>query len=146
MVLSEREHNATVTAIVGQSITVTDIVRKDGGSLAAGFGFADWFKLGYAERNDTAGNPLRAEVLASTAIASGEITLTLGRVLGCSVGDVIVVVPGCDKQRTTCSAYDAVNNPHGVFDNLPNFGGWADMPATSPSLKIPNTSKTPAKK
>lgn len=128
--------DATVGAISGQSVTVNTISRSAGGGLPAGFGSAAWFWLGYLEWVDGSGHPQRAEVLDSTAISGGEITLTLGRSLGFGVGAEVVLVPGCDKTYDTCVAR---------FANGAN-GPWHDMPAVSPSFKVPNSTATPAKK
>ncbi|PTX95775.1 phage BR0599 family protein [Opitutus sp. ER46] len=146
LVLSEWEHNATVTAVAGLQVTVNALARKDGGATHPGFAFQDWFALGWAQRVDASGRPVRAEVIASTGLAGGSITLTLGRSLGCAVGDVIVLAPGCDRSHDTCYVYDATNNPRGKFNNLNSFGGSHEMPAVSPNFKVPNTSPNSAKK
>jgi len=44
---------------------------------------------------------------------------------GLSVGDVVTLIPGCDKQASTC------NN---TFDNLTNFVGMPYSPSLNPSI------------
>lgn len=145
--LSDWIFNAVVSATGAHTLTVNTITRANGSGLPAGFGFQDWFALGFVQWTDGSGRPLRAEVIGSTALAGGAITLTLGRTLGWSIGSAVQVVPWCDKRKETCSAYDAVSNPTGKFNNFThNFGGFWQMPAVSPNFVIPNTTSTPAKK
>jgi hypothetical protein len=87
---------------------------------------AGWFAGGWAEFG--AGSALcRRAILDNTAASGGALTLTLGRdpVPFPIVGASVVLYPGCDGARTTCS---------GKFANFSNFGGHPFLPASNPSL------------
>lgn len=149
--IADWKFNALVSAIGAHTITINTIARANGGGLPAGFAFADWFALGFVQWVNGAGQPLRSEVLGSTVLAGGAITLTLGRQLGWIVGSAVVAVPGCDKQASTCWNYDVTRtfDPLGAlgkFDNHINFGGFRTIPAVSPNFVIPQKNVTPAKK
>jgi len=137
LALADWKFNATVVAVADHTLTLGTITRANGGDLPGDFAPADWFALGWAQWTDDAGHPLRAEVLASAALAGGEIVLTLARPLGCDVGDAVQAVPGCDKQKASCYV---------KFSNFNAFGGFHAMPAVSPNFVIPQTKNTPAKK
>lgn len=151
--LADWQFSAVVVAIAGQSVTLGTFAAMGSfapaagtGGLPNGFGFKDWFTLGWLQWNDTNGNPLRAEIIASAAIAGGQIVMTLGRVPGFTVGATIIAVPGCDRLGTTCYVYDAFHNATGKFNNYNKHGGFFDMPAISPNFIIPQSTSTPAKK
>src|SRR5205807_1215526 len=95
--IADWKFNAVISAIGAHTITINTITRANGGALPAGFAFADWFALGWVSWLNGSGQPLRSEILASTVLAGGAITLTVGRPLGWLVGDAVVAVPGCDK-------------------------------------------------
>ncbi|HEY1791570.1 MAG TPA: phage BR0599 family protein [Opitutaceae bacterium] len=156
LTLANWQFSAKVGSIAGLSVVINTIAALGScapavmvGGLPAGFGFQDWFTLGYVEWT-SGGNTLSSEIIASSALAGGAITLTLQRPVTFVAGATITVVPGCDRTRSTCDGYDAATNPTGKFNNnrgsTLKFGGFADMPAISPSFIIPQTTTTPAKK
>ena len=134
---------ATVASISGNVVTVGSLTAP-GGTFPAGFGFADWFTLGYLELQ-VGGQPHRAEVLGSAALSGGQIVLTLDRSLGMTAGATVTLVPGCDRNASTCRAYNATTNPTGKFNNHTNFRGMEFMPAISPNLVIPAINQTAKK-
>jgi hypothetical protein len=144
-VLANWTFNATVTAIGDNTLTIGSIALAIGGGTPAGFGFQDWFALGFVQLSGPP--PLRAEVLGSTVPdEGGNIQLTLGRMLNFEVGQSVTVAPNCDKQAATCQAYDPDANPLGKFNNYLRFRGFPLMPAIDPCFIIPQPNTTPAKK
>lgn len=87
---------------------------------------AGWFAGGWAEFGSGAALCRRA-ILDNTAASGSALTLTLGRdpVPFPIVGASVVLYPGCDGARATCS---------GKFANFSNFGGHPFLPASNPSL------------
>ncbi|MDP2227106.1 MAG: phage BR0599 family protein [Moraxellaceae bacterium] len=136
LALADWTFNAVITAVAGNVVTIGTITRAIGGALPAGFGAADWFALDWMGWG-SAGLPYRDGVLSSTALASGEIQLTLERVCLLEVASTVTVVPGCDRQGSTC---------RDKFGNGARFRGFEFMPAVSPSLVIAQRNTTSAKK
>ena len=144
LALSDWTFNGTISACSGASVTIADITRANGAGLPTGFAAADWFALGWlgwmglAATTGVTNLPLRAGVVTSAAIdGTGHVVCTLDRAPGLSVGRVVTLVPGCDRQLTTCSA---------KFANLANNRGFPFMPAVAPNFVIPQRKSTPAKK
>jgi hypothetical protein len=97
--------------------------------------FADWFAGGWMELGAGANWQRRAILLSSMPVA-GAMTVTLDRDPRPfpGIGDAVVLYPGCDLTKEMCSAYDAVNNPGGKFDNYLNFGGHPYIPIANPII------------
>jgi hypothetical protein len=157
--IDDWKFNAVVVAIGDHTLTIGTISRANSGALPAGFGFVDWFAPGWVQWTDGAGHPLRADVLGSTALASGEIVLTVSRQLGWALGNAVVAAPVCDKKFWTCLDYNATRTYwpgamaaetsmlcRGKFNNYNEFGGFYAMPAVSPNFVIPERAASPAKK
>lgn len=109
---------------------------------AAGWGFADFFALGYLERT-VGGKPRRHTILRSTAkTGGGQVTFTLRTPLESvpTVGEEFRIVPGCDGRPETCRAYNASTNPTGVFNNFTRFGGFPAVPDKNPAFTAPKKS------
>ena len=109
---------------------------------ASGWGFADFFALGYLERT-VGGKPRRHTILRSTAKSGGgQVTFTLRTPLESvpSVGEAFTILPGCDGRPETCKAYHAATNPAGVFNNFARFGGFPFVPEKNPSFTAPKKS------
>jgi hypothetical protein len=159
LAIADWKFNAVVAAIGDHTLTIGSISRANSGSLPAGFGFVDWFALGWVQWTDVAGHPLRAVILSSAALASGQIVLTVDRQLGWANGNAVVAAPTCDKKYWTCLNYDASRTSwpgsdpsdssmlcRGKYNNFNEFGGFYAMPAISPNFVIPQQDTTPAKK
>lgn len=132
-----------VVSSSGHSVTLGTFART--GGLPDGFGFANWFALGYLERSTGE----RIAILSSTAISSGELSLTLEREPSTDWDndESVDIIPGCDGMAATCEAYASPANPTGKFDNFANFGGFPLVPAKNPSFKPPKrTDATTGKK
>ena len=128
---------AIVTAVAGTSVTLNTLART--GGLPAGFGFAHWFALGMMQR--TSGGKTRAwSVYDSTVLAAGALTVTLRQAYTGNIGDAVTLWPGCDKQFTTCQAYNAGTNPTGKFNNAANFRGCPFIPDRAPQFDLPAVS------
>jgi len=136
LALSDWTFNALIVSAVGTIVTIGTITRANGQGMPSGFGAADWFALGWMGWT-ASGRPQRSGVLTCTALASGQIVLTLDRACGLSAGASVTAAPGCDRQGSTCRTN---------FNNYPNFRGFEYMPAISPSFIIPQTTQTSAKK
>jgi len=123
---------ATVASASGAQITIQNISAP--GATPPGFGFADWFALGIVARAD---RQSASFVSRSTALSGGLISLELDRPLSPQVtlGDTILIAPGCDGRSATCRAWNATTNPEGKFDNFLRFGGFPEIPATNPIVQ-----------
>jgi hypothetical protein len=129
---------AQISAVGAHTLTIAGITRANGAALPSGIGSLDFFVPGYAAWTDGSNHPIRSEIIACSAFDDiGQVVLTLGRLLGCSVGAGITVVMGCDLQAGTCSQR---------FNNHNRFRGSDFMPAVSPNFIVPQKSATPAKK
>jgi len=113
------------------------------GGLPTGWGFADYFALGWIEKGNE-----RFSIVKSTALSAGQITLTLDRTPSAwSSGEAVNVIPGCDGMSETCRAYNAGTNPKGKFNNFANFLGFPFVPQKNPSFTPPKrTNDTAGKK
>lgn len=144
---------AETVSVSGASLTLDTFARA--GGLPDGFGFAQWFSLGFVERT-VGGKPQRYLILASTALSSGAITLTLDRTVSPApaVDDVWTVVPGCDGRAATCKAWVASNidegkelgNPTGKFNHFANFKGFDELPDKDPAFQPLKKSESAAGK
>lgn len=106
------DHYATavqVTSMTGSSITSAAIAALGDGYLAGGF-LSFPTDYGTTERR---------------AIEShgGSTIQMLGTTDGISVGDWIVVYPGCERTTAVCQS---------KFNNLSNYGGFPHLPTKSP--------------
>lgn len=128
--------NATVT---GNQVVLKTWSRTAG--LPAGWGFANYFALGYLERV-SGGVTSRWMILASTAVSAGLVTLTVDRSVVWNLNESVSVVPGCDGRPETCRAYDGGTNPGGKYGNFSRFGGFPFIPASDP--KFTPVGKPPA--
>jgi hypothetical protein len=134
---------AAVASASGHSVTLDTWART--GGLPTGWGFAQYFALGYVER----ASGERLPILSSTALASGAITLTLDRAPAATptAAEAVSVIPGCDGRRESCQPYHATDNPAGKFGNYARFGGFPFVPAKNPAFTPPKrTASTAGKK
>jgi uncharacterized phage protein (TIGR02218 family) len=134
---------AAVASASGHSVTLDTWARP--GGLPTGWGFAQYFALGYVER----ASGERLPILSSTALASGAVTLTLDRAPAATLpaAEAVSVLPGCDGRRETCQPYHATDNPEGKFNNYVRFGGCPYVPAKNPAFTPPKrTASTAGKK
>ena len=97
--------------------------------------FTDWFAGGWIEFG-TGANTQRRPILRSTNPVAGVLTVTISRdpVPFPSIGNTVVLYPGCDGRKESCHAYNGTTNPQGKFDNFSNFGGHPFVPPGNPSL------------
>ena len=126
------------TVVSGSTNTVTLDTFTFGDTFPAGWGFEDYYALGFVARSSGE----KISIIKSTAESAGEITLTLDRTPKTSWGasEVITLVPGCDGTKATCLAYDAVLFPRGKFFNYARFGGFPWLPAKNPTSAPVKTS------
>jgi hypothetical protein len=97
---------ATVTAVSGRSVVVTD-------ASLSGIGAA-WFAEGWIEVGAGLNRELRT-VIASSAVDGNAVTLTLSYPFNrAQTGNTATVSPGCDGKADTCAS---------KFDNFVNWGG-----------------------
>lgn len=136
LVLADWTFNAVIAAVAGNVVTIGTITRANAEPLPDGFGAAEWFALGWMGWI-VAGMPYRDGVLTSTALAGGELVLTLDRPCGLGVGSNVIAAPGCDRLGATCRA---------KFDNHTRFRGFEFMPSVSPSFIMPQRNQSTAKK
>jgi len=123
---------ASVDSAAAGALTMKGFSRA--GGLPSGWGFANYFALGYVER--TTGE--RLLVAASDAVeGSGRVTLYLVAEPASAflANEVVSLVPGCDGNPATCKAYAVGTNPGGKFANYARFGGFPFVPAKNPSFK-----------
>ena len=134
--VSQANYTATavVVSVAGNVLTLGTFGGP--GAAQTGFGGVNWFALGWVGWT-TAGLPFRGGCLTSTALAGGQIQLTLDTPIPLAAGAAVTAVPGCDRTRATCIA---------KFNNLARNRGFPDMPAVDPGFIIPQTSNNPAKK
>lgn len=97
-----------IESISGNSFTVVDFVEPAEGSFTAGF----------AELTGLDGSVTRYGIEAQT----GNDFLLLGSTLGLTVGDSVILYPGCARDTPSCIR----------FDNLANYGGFPHLPGKSP--------------
>lgn len=131
----------TFTAAVNATTTANVVVLKTWArtaGLPTGWGFANYFALGYVTRGTE-----RWLILSSSAVSGGLVTLTLDRVATWTADEGVSVVPGCDGMPETCRAYHATNNPRGKFDNFARFLGFPFSPAKNPTLTPEKKSGAP---
>jgi hypothetical protein len=123
---------AQVSAVGGGSLTIKNVTPPAGS--VPGFGFADWFALGIVSRSDRKG---AAFIARSSILSAGFITLELDRALSpaVTIGDTVLVVPGCDGRSSTCRAWNEATNPDGKFGNFTRFGGFPEIPRTNPIVQ-----------
>lgn len=137
LALGDWTFSASIVAVSGNVVTVGSISRDNGAALPGGFGAAEWFALGWVQWSGAGGAPFRDGILASAAISSGQIVLTLDRACTLAGGTAVKLVPGCNRLGPTCRA---------KFENYPRFRGFELMPSVSPSLVVPQRKFQPAKK
>lgn len=131
--LSRATWTFTAQRVSNSGSTVTLGTWARSGGLPTGWGGANYFALGYIEKGTE-----RFAILRSTALSSGQITLTLDRTPAAwSSGESVNVIPGCDGAAATCRAYHLTTNPGGKFDNFSRFGGFPYVPASNPSFSPP---------
>lgn len=123
---------ATVDSAAAGALTVKGFSLA--GGLPTGWGFTNYFALGYVER--TSGE--RLLIAANEALdGPGRVTLYLVAVPVSAFlpNEAVSLVPGCDGNPTTCKGYAAGTNPIGKFDNYARFGGFPFVPAKNPEFK-----------
>ena len=132
--------SANHVSATGNQVTLGSWSRS--GGLPTGWGFLNYFALGYLNRGTDS-----FRILSSTAVSGGQVTITLDRSTTWSSGEAVSVVPGCDGRRETCKAYNASTNPQGKFNNYNQFGGFPFVPSSNPSFTPPKrTDATVGKK
>jgi uncharacterized phage protein (TIGR02218 family) len=104
------EHATAITGIAGVNVTVASISLA--GAQYAG-GFFEWDATGFGSIDR---RPIDSFV-------GGTTFALLGRADRLVVGQNISIFPGCDLSAETCD---------GVFNNLPNHGGFKFMAKKSP--------------
>lgn len=102
---------------------LASVAKVGGGTPTMGAGY---FAGGWAEFGSVA-NTVKRQILNSTAVSGGATTITLNRdpAVFPSIGDAVVLYPGCDGAFATCSA---------KFSNSLNFGGMPFVPSSNPSM------------
>jgi hypothetical protein len=120
---------ATVVSSSANQVTLGTFTFGD--TFPAGWGFADYYALGFVARSSGE----KVSILTSTAVSGGQITLTLDRTPRTAWGasEVITLVPGCDGTMDTCLAYNALLFPRGKFFNYARFGGFPYLPSKNPT-------------
>lgn len=129
------EFTAEVYSVAGKVVTFENFARS--GGLPTGWGFVHYFALGYVERTINA-LPVRLFIFDSAVKDGGNrVAVTFGATAApvFTVGEDVVIVPGCDNRPETCKAYHAVDNPTGKFNNYPKFAGFPFMPDKDPALQ-----------
>jgi uncharacterized phage protein (TIGR02218 family) len=109
----------TVTAVSGNAVTIPEAAGQPDGWFRGGvlrFGTQLGFITGHAGALLTLSRPM-PELAA--AIAAPDIDPDTGDPLPVFVD----LAPGCDLRAATCAA---------KFGNLPNFGGFPDIPGRNP--------------
>jgi uncharacterized phage protein (TIGR02218 family) len=98
----------------------------------------NFYSLGWVEIGSGANWQARA-VLLNSVPAAGVLSLTLDRDLdpAPSIGDSILIIPGCPGDAATCAA---------KFNNYLNFLGHPFMPFANPSLVKPSQTSSGGKK
>jgi hypothetical protein len=114
------------------AISLTSLARVTGSAPTF---FANWFAGGVIEWG-TGANVQRRLIATSTNPVSGALTIKLHRYFKSlpTIGNTVVLYPGCDGMFATCKAYDGSANPTGKFDNKTNFFALPFMPIGNPSL------------
>jgi len=115
----------------GQTIVLSGIPES---GISENYFAAGWLVTGEGQ------NQQWRSILTSTASADGApITLTLNRPLNSyTVGQEMVIYPGCDGSRETC---------RNKFNNYINFGGHAFVPNGNPTINaLPTNSSGGGKK
>jgi len=102
---------------------LNSVVKVGGGTptFTAGYFAGGWVEFG------SGANTVKRQILNSTVVSGGVMTLTLNRdpVVFPTAGNSIYLYPGCDSAFATCTA---------KFANNLNFGGMPFVPAANPSL------------
>lgn len=127
------EVNATATA---NTVTLKTWALTAG--LPTGWGFANYFALGYLSRGTG-----RFLILSSSSVSGGLVTLTLDRAATWTEDEGVSVVPGCDGMPETCRAYNNPANLRGKFNNFGKFLGFPFSPAKNPTLTPEKRSTAP---
>lgn len=111
--LAALDETATVASVSGRTVTLTAVSELD----------ATYWSRGYLERDG-----LRIEIRSWRATSPLEFELSDPPPAEW-IGELVTVVPGCDKTIETCRAR---------FDNESNFGGMGyPMPSWHPALEGP---------
>jgi uncharacterized phage protein (TIGR02218 family) len=108
-----------VTAVSGNAVTIPDAAGQPDGWFRGGvlrYGAQLGFITGHAGALLTLSRPV-PEIAA--ALASPEIDTDTGDTLPIMAD----ITPGCDLRASTCAA---------KFGNLPNFGGFPEIPGRNP--------------
>jgi uncharacterized phage protein (TIGR02218 family) len=128
--------NASIVSIAGNVVTIGALARAVGGGNPTGFAAADWFALGVLQW--LVGTlPYRANVLTNTALAGGQLALTVDRPPPLAAGAAVSIIPGCDRLGATCRV---------KFGNYTHFRGFEFIPSVDPSFKIPQQNSSTTKK
>jgi uncharacterized phage protein (TIGR02218 family) len=96
--------SGTVSAISGDTVTVSGLSAKPDG----------WFRAGWLELGNS-----RRMIIAHT----GDNVTLITPLLGLQVGDAVVAYPGCMLTEAICA---------GKFGNLVNFWGFSRIPTRNP--------------
>lgn len=110
-------HVAIVSAVTGIGFTVSEAPSRSGAPQSA---------PGYFDGGIVAWDANGLGTIEQRAIERGLSAtefLIFGRADGLTVGQEIVMYPGCDRLATTCQS---------KFNNLVNYGGIPQMPGESP--------------
>lgn len=127
-------------------VSIDTLSRSNTSANPDGFGAVNWFSGGVLTIGS--GVTLRKyPIIASSALASGSITLTLSEDISPAPasGDPVQLNPTCDKRWETCGPNTATN-PEGRFDNRTNFRGHPFLPVENPTfVKRTGTNNTSKK-
>lgn len=105
------------TEALVQTVTVATVTSRREITVTGLTGVDNVFRYGIIEFTSGDNEGFRMEVRASTS--GGGVSLQLPMPFEIAVGDTAELTPGCDKTEATCIA---------KFDNILNFGGFADIP------------------
>lgn len=98
----------------------------------------EWFDLG-SVAFQSGSNINRVFEVKAWNQGSAQVTLFLPAPFTISVGDVVSIVPGCDKRRATCRAKFALaGSANFANGNVINFRGEPDLPGRDAVLTYPD--------
>ena len=72
---------------------------------------------------------IASSTVAVALTSDSQITLFIDAPYDIAVADTCIMTVGCDKTHSSCT---------GKFDNLPNFGGFPDIPGMDRAMFIPD--------
>lgn len=130
--------SAVIVAISGSSLTLGTLTRLNGGD-AVTFG-PGWFSFGRFWCGSTAADYGLRTIYNSTALSSGQITVSLARgfISPPAVGATVYLRPGCNRSIASCRV--RYNN----YSNANGFGGFPFVPVGNPSFIFSRITANPS--